>query len=552
MKNILRLTFLVLFVQQLSAQTLDAGFSTGTGFNSLIYSIAQQPGGKILVGGSFTTFNGSAANYITMLENNGTLDATFTSTSNGTVTSIYRLSDQRIMIGGAFSLFNGQSRNRLVCLRSDYTIDSSFHYGTGFSGGTANIQGITQQADGKILVVGEFTQYDLTGAGHIIRLNLDGTVDSSFNSTLGANSIGIYQAICQPDGKILVSGSFTSYNGIPLGNVARLNTDGSLDSTFHTYGSGIGANLLVRAIALQNDGNVICGGAFTSFNGLAKNRLIRLDANGGIDTTFNIGTGPASSVNVMAIHPAGKILIGGGFATYNNIASKRFAVLNTDGSLDASFAIGTGFTGTGSVAAIHCTPDGKVLVGGFFAGFNGTTAGCIVRLNNTNPLPVTYTKFTATKRVEDVELNWTTASELNNRGFAIERSNGNGRWEEIGFVAGNGNSSFARQYRFTDREMVSTVVYYRLKQIDYNGEYNYSNIVIVSRSAMQSISVGPNPFTDKIELGTAADIILYDANGIAIIKAESASSINTSHLATGFYTLKISTGNQTVFQKLVK
>jgi uncharacterized delta-60 repeat protein len=556
MKNILRIALIALFAFQLKAQTLDGGFSTGTGFNSIIYTFAQQQDGKILVGGGFTSYNGTAMGRLARLTDNGTLDVLFTTTTDNTVTSIKVLQDQRILVCGAFNTVNGQGRSKLVCLLADGTIDTSFHYGSGFSGGTSpsyyNVQSIEQQSDGKILVAGEFTQYDATGAGHIIRLNTDGTIDSSFNSTAGANSYGIYKVMCQPDGKILAAGSFTTYNNVAAGNIVRLNPDGTIDNTFS---NSPGANLLIRSMALQPDGKVVCGGAFTTYNGVTQPRLVRLEANGQIDSTFIIGTGPSGAVNSLIIHPGGKILVGSGSTTYNGIASRRLAVLNTDGTLDATFPIGTGFTGSGSVSALYCYADGKVLAGGLFNGFDGTTAGNIVRLNNNNPLPVTLTHFVATPKETAILLTWTTASEQNNEGFAIERSNGNNKWEEIGFVKGSGNSNTTRKYAFTDFSPFTfdlSPQYYRLKQADYNGTYTYSDIVSVSVKSSGEVSFGPNPFTNEIHLSSPSDIVLYDVNGMEVLKGYNVVSLPTAHLPSGLYTVKITSGAQPVFHKLIK
>lgn len=557
MKTCIRFVLIILFAVQATAQTLDAGFTTGTGFNSLVYAIATQPDGKIIIGGGFTSYNGSPVSRIARLSDNGTLDASFTATADNAITSICILQDQRILVGGAFTLFNGQSRNRMVCLLPDGSIDTTFYYSLGFLGGTSpsyyNVQAITQQPDGKILVAGEFTQYGLVPAGHIVRLNTDGTLDSTFITGAGANSYGIYQVICQPDNKILIGGSFTTYNNTTVGYMARLNEDGSLDTTFINNPA---ANQLVRGMALQPDGRIICGGNFTTYNGVTQNRLVRLNPNGQIDTTFNIGTGLTSAINTVALHPAGKVLVGGAFTTYNGTASRRLAVLNPNGSLDATFAIGTGFTGSGSISALHCTADGKVLAGGLFSGFDGTSAGNIVRLSNTNPLPVMLTRFDGKRTNNTVELSWATVSELNNNGFAIQRSVNNAQWEDIGFIKGKGTTNQTSSYTFTDLSplaaQLSPLAYYRLKQVDYDGAFVYSNSITLSGKASSPVVAGPNPFTDQITFSTVSDIVLYDANGSVVAREQGSTGIHTTHLPSGLYTIKISTGDQVAFQKLIK
>jgi uncharacterized delta-60 repeat protein len=112
----------------------------------------------------------------------------------------------------------------------------------------------------------------------------------------------------QSDGKIIIGGSFTTYNGTLINNIARLNADGTLDLTFNP---GTGANDSVLGTAIQSDGKIIIGGGFTSYNGTAINRIARLNADGTIDLTFNPGTGVSNYVFEQPPYKAmGKLLSG--------------------------------------------------------------------------------------------------------------------------------------------------------------------------------------------------------------------------------------------------
>lgn len=248
--------------------------------------------------------------------------------------------------------------------QNDADVDTSFNIGTGFNG---DVSSITLQSDGKILVGGIFTLYNETIAKNIIRLNTDGSIDSSF--MINSNFINypkIFSIVLQSDGKILVGGDF-SYNGISGKHIVRLNNDGSLDTTF-VIGSGFDS--YVNSIVLQPDGKILIGGAFTLFNGVAVNRIIRLNSDGSKDTSF-ITNGFNSFVNSIVLQADGKILVGGDFL-------KKIARLNSTGNVDATFAMGTGFNS--SVNSIVLQEDGKVLVGGSFTVFNGINAYRIIRL----------------------------------------------------------------------------------------------------------------------------------------------------------------------------
>jgi uncharacterized delta-60 repeat protein len=157
-----------------------------------------------------------------------------------------------------------------------------------------------------------------------------GSNDPTFNVVDdGTNRDGANYAVralaLQPDGKLLIGGDFTTYNGTPRNLIARLNADGSLDASFNP---GSGANFEVHALALQSDGKVLIGGTFTSYNGTPRNRIARLNADGSLDASFNPGTGANSSVYALALQPDGKLLIGGAFTAYAFTPRTRLARLH--------------------------------------------------------------------------------------------------------------------------------------------------------------------------------------------------------------------------------
>ncbi|HYY97436.1 MAG TPA: DUF4214 domain-containing protein, partial [Pyrinomonadaceae bacterium] len=145
----------------------------------------------------------------------------------------------------------------------------------------------------------------------------------------------------------------------------------------------------VNAVALQSDGKVLVGGDFASFNGAARNRIVRLNADGSVDTSFDPGAGADSAVAEIVVQPDGKILVGGAFTHFGGAARNYFARLNADGSLDTSFDIGSGPNGFVSEVALE--PDGDVLVGGFFSQFDGVAANRIARVRGDHTCVTTST-----------------------------------------------------------------------------------------------------------------------------------------------------------------
>jgi uncharacterized delta-60 repeat protein len=356
----------------------DTTFITGTGINSAVWTMTPQTDGKILVGGNFTIYNGITENRIIRLNSDGTKDATFNTGTgfNNEVWAIAQQADGKILIGGDFTTYNGITENRIIRLNSDGTKDATFNIGTGFN---IIIKTIAQQADGKILIGGNFTIYNGVTENRIIRLNADGSKDNSFNTGTGFNNYVLTLAQ-QADGKILVGGSFSTYKGVTEIKITRLNSDGTKDAAFNIGNTSTGFNNLVYTISQQTDGKNLVGGTFTSYKGITENRIIRLNTDGTKDTSFNIGNGFNDFVYNIAQQVDGKILVGGGFTTYNGVTENRIIRLNTDGTKDISFNTGTGFDGT--VWTIVPQPDGKILVGGFFTAYNGVTENRIIRLNN--------------------------------------------------------------------------------------------------------------------------------------------------------------------------
>ena len=172
--------------------------------------------------------------------------------------------DGKVLIG-----IWGYGYNQIARLNSDGSMDTTFNAGTGLNNLPCSV---VAQADGKVLIGGFFTAVNGTNRNGIARLNANGSLDSSFNPGTGTDGYVLSVAL-QPDGKVLIGGSFTTVNGTNRSNIARLNANGSLDSTFNP---GAGAHGIVRSIVLQADGNLLIGGDSTIVNGVARPHLARL------------------------------------------------------------------------------------------------------------------------------------------------------------------------------------------------------------------------------------------------------------------------------------
>jgi uncharacterized delta-60 repeat protein len=367
--------------------TVDSDFfgQNIKGFDSTVKGIAIQSDEKIVVGGNFRTHNGVTSNSIARLNTDGTRDTAFTTAIgigfNNSVLALKIQSDGKIVAGGNFTTYNGVTSNRIARLNTDGTRDTAFTTATG-TGLNNVVQATVIQLDGKIVVGGGFTTHNGVSSNRIARLNADGTRDTDFTTAIGTGFSGtVYSIAIQADGKIVVGGFFTTHNGVTSNRIARLNADGTLDTDF-TTAIGTGFSSFVNAIAIQSDGKIVAGGGFTTFNGVSSNRMARLNADGTRDTAFTtaIGTGFIASVDAIAIQSDGKIVVGGAFSTHNGVSSSRIARLNADGTRDTAFTtnIGTGFNRT--VNAIAIQSDGKIVAGGEFQVFNNKNRNGIARL----------------------------------------------------------------------------------------------------------------------------------------------------------------------------
>ncbi len=373
--------------------SIDLTFNPAAGANQTVRSTAIFPNGRIVLGGDFSQYAGASRTRIAMATVNGANIATFnpgTGADNTVHAVAIQPSDEKIIISGMFNFYNGVARRGIARIDTNGTLDATFTVGTGFNGGAYGHYGLAIQPNGKILVGGLFTSYNGVSAKYIARLNTNGSLDAGFttNTGTGANA-QIYGLELLPNGKIVIGGSFTQFNGTLLNYIARLDSTGALDATFTP---GTGTDAMVQCIKLLPNGQMLVGGMFTYYDGNPAPGIARINSNGTFDNTFNPGTGaggPAPNVYAISVQPDGKIILTGEFTLWNGVTANRIVRLNANGSVDATFNTGTGFTSY--APANHLLPDGKILVNGSFTGYNGTTRNRICRINGNLPPDAGFT-----------------------------------------------------------------------------------------------------------------------------------------------------------------
>jgi uncharacterized delta-60 repeat protein len=321
-------------ITQLSTTgALLSGFAAAGGYGSgqgPVYDIARQTDGKYVVVGSFTTFHGVARNNIARLNPDGTLDTSF-NPGTGANAAIYTVlvgPDEKIYLGGTFTTYNGTAREYLARLNPDGSLDTSF-VPPDFGGGSGwRVQCLAFQPDGKLLVGGQFYFSGTQFKSSLCRLLANGALDSTFSGvTSGAHTLGstnspqfVYRIAVNADGTILIAGNFSAYNGVARGGLARLTSTGALDTSFAPAGASGGSNICYTLLPLS-DGSMIVGGVFPTFNGVTSRNLAKVGPTGVLDSAFSAAGGFGAAVYDLAPLADGRVLLGGGYAAFQDSTS---------------------------------------------------------------------------------------------------------------------------------------------------------------------------------------------------------------------------------------
>jgi len=297
--------------------SLDESFNPVLPANSVIEAILVQPNGKILISGNFTVSVDARRIFgLVRLNSNGSFDTGFAANLTGTYTAerLALQADGKI-VGAGYSNFNGRT-NPVFRLNADGTPDRTFNPILDY---VNNLRSITIQRDGKLLVGGTIAVGG-TSRGGLTRLNGDGTLDPTFNPSGSATDGNVIETLELPNGQIIASGEINSYNAIPRTGIIRLNSDGTLDQSFNAneiYCSNI------NSFIVQSDGKIIVTDSTLSVGG--SRLIVRLSKDGSLDSSFRSGfeIGTSKRVNRLLLQPNGQILVGGIFSKYSGIARQN-------------------------------------------------------------------------------------------------------------------------------------------------------------------------------------------------------------------------------------
>ncbi len=360
-----------------------------------VEQIVIQPDGKVLVSGFYYSFNDTVRSCIARLNADGSLDKTFrvygydVDFGDG-INVLKLLPDGKILLGAlAYSAEYLDNNKHLLRLNGDGSVDSAFHQ-PDRSQMPYLLWDIAVQADGKIIVAGESDGNDQRDGSSLLRLNINGSVDTAFHSVIVIpNVVGTRVAIntiaLTSAGKLIAGGNFflAGDNSYRRQYLVQLNSNGTLSDDFTADTS---VHDEIYKLALQNDKKIVFAGGSHTIGGIAPNPLGRLNADGSKDNTFNTGTGPNVAVKAITALADGRLLIGGNFNSYNGIYAKGVARLNANGTLDDSFSAGSGVSYNTPflncyVRTISVDTNGSYFIGGQFNVYNHVSEGGLVKVN---------------------------------------------------------------------------------------------------------------------------------------------------------------------------
>ncbi len=389
-------TFFGPTIQITGKVSFDAGFQVVNGSNFPIYDILRLPAGGYFLTGAFTDYENRATKdlpvgNVAQINAAGAVETAlkFGIGANYLVNSVTRISsgseNGKFLIAGNFSSFNTKRTNRaninsITRLNVDGTLDSTIIDVVNatpndpsknrdtvptFNGG---VQGTIKKIfiyNDQIYAVGNFDYYlrafyerstydskvfDRVLMRQMVRMNMDGSLDQTFHYNAGtkqspnAANGSINDAIQLPDGKLVLVGTFTTFNGVSRNRVVRINLDGSVDNSFNI---GTGADDEITSITYNATTNkLLVGGIFKSFNGQPRTGVAMLDADGALTTSFTFPSLSGGIVSFAGQLNNGKIVVAGSFNLYRNILRQGFMILNADGTLASGYNNTGVFQGT--------------------------------------------------------------------------------------------------------------------------------------------------------------------------------------------------------------
>lgn len=403
--------------------------------------------------------------------------------------------------------------------------------------------------------------------------NYGTTADTLTNPSIGGTAWKRHSGTGGPLGYSTTSLSYTGYNSSGIGGAVTFahasgsKEDANMPTLVYNSGSVYASFLLNVSVSGGTTGDYFfhfmdSSGATPGTN--FRGRLFFKD--GSTTGTFKLGlskgSAAASAVFGSTDYTIGTPLLVVLKYTFNpSFSDTVYGYVFTSG-VPASEPASANFA-TSVAADVALSDLSKIKSVALRQGTVGTGAGTVdgIRVSHIwgdGPLPVTLNYFKAYQDGKSVQLSWETATERNNRGFEVQKSHDGANFESIVFIQGKGNSSRVNLYHYTDENFDGTTTYYRLKQVDFDGQISYSEMAVIN-SDEPSVEIGPNPFENQIIVksgrpGTSVSVEVLDISGKTRLVKEGVGVIliDTHDLSEGVYFLRINHGNRITSRRVIK
>uniref|UniRef100_A0A832DJ23 T9SS type A sorting domain-containing protein n=1 Tax=Ignavibacterium album TaxID=591197 RepID=A0A832DJ23_9BACT len=452
-------------------------------------------------------------------------------------------------------------------------------------GGASDEEGysVLQTNDGGFLIAGATSSFG-AGSRDIWLVKTDTNGNLSWTKTIGGGSSdGARQINFTNDGGYIITGWTFSYGPGAVGNAWLVKTDSLGNMSWNKFFGGSDVDRGLSVQQTSDGGYVLTGYTASSGFGLDDMLLIKTDSNGNLQwqKTFG-GSGRDYGNFVQQTFDNGYIITG--YTLSFGAGGDDLWLVRTDASGNLQWSKTYGGAQSDVGYCLQETIDGGyIIVGHTLSRGAGLHDVWLLRLESI--IPVELTSFTAFVKGNSVELNWTTATETNNRGFEIQRSvipseARNLSWVAVDYVKGNGTTTEPNNYSYVDEGLASGKFAYRLKQIDYDGSFSYSDIIEVEINNPEEFTLEqnyPNPFNPATKIkfkiqpsslnpfskgeGTFTSLRVFDVlgNEVAVLVNEFKKSgyyevefdANNFNLTSGIYFYRLQAGSFIEVRKMI-
>ena len=506
------LLLLTFFTSNLSAQAPAAMWTKTFGGSNIDigHSVEQTSDGGFIITGYTRSFGTASGRNIWLIKTdafgNEQWNNTFGGNGDDEGHCVKQTTDGGYIIAGLTNSF-GAGLKDFYLVKTD-SLGSLLWQRTFGGANDDEAYSVLQTNDGGYVAAGVTSSFS-NGGRDVFLVKTDPSGNFVWQKNLGGlSSDGAWDIQHSSDGGFIIGGWTFSHGPGFLGNAWLVKSD-SLGN--EQWNKAFGGTDVDRAYSVQqtNDGGYILTGYTDSFGaGLYDMLLIKTDNTGNQQwmKTFG-GTGRDYGHSVQQTMDGG--FIAAGYTLSFGAGGDDMYVVKTDANGNEQWSNTYGGSSSDVAYGIRETSDGGFIITGHTLSFGaGVHDVWLIRLETI--IPVELTSFTASVNGNAVQLNWSTASETNNMGFDIERSvisNGvrNLYWEKIGYIEGKGTTTEIQHYSFTDNLTLNHNLnfYYRLKQMDFDGTFTYSNEIDVDLSLPQNFSLEqnyPNPFNPSTKI----------------------------------------------------